>query len=143
MDLQEISDRMEINNLLIDYCTAIDRGDFAQLREIFTAGAQIDYSAMGGAKGNLEEIIAYLEDVMPRFPATQHLIANSRVWIEGDRARARTMCHNPMVYSLPDEQQQTAFYGLWYLDELVRTPQGWRIDQRSEEFGYQHNVPTR
>ena len=29
MDIQEISDRLEIDNLLIDYCTAVDAQDFA------------------------------------------------------------------------------------------------------------------
>ena len=31
---------------------------------------------------------------------------------------------------------------LWYLDRYVRTPQGWRIAQRSEEQCCAHNVPA-
>ena len=79
--------------------------------------------------------------MLPFFPASQHLIANSRVWLDGDSARARTMCHNPMVVPLPDDSTQVAFYGLWYVDRLVRTPQGWRIRERVEERGYDFNVP--
>jgi hypothetical protein len=33
------------------------------------------------------------------------------------------------------------FLGLYYVDQLVRTPQGWRIAERVEEGCYQHNVP--
>ena len=102
MTLQEISDRMEINNLLIDYCTAVDARDFAAFDAIFTEDAFIDYTALGGPSGTRAEIKAYLNRVMPHFPASQHMIANSRVWIEGDTARARTMCHNPMVVPLPE-----------------------------------------
>jgi hypothetical protein len=34
------------------------------------------------------------------------------------------------------------FCGLWYVDELVRTAQGWRIRERVEEKCYFHNVPS-
>lgn len=143
MTLQEISDRMEINNLLIDYCTAVDARDFDAFDAIFTSDAFIDYTALGGPSGTRAEIKAYLNRVMPHFPASQHMIANSRVWIEGDTARARTMCHNPMVVPLPDDSTQVAFYGLWYADRLVRTSEGWRIRERVEERSYDFNVPAK
>jgi hypothetical protein len=143
MTLQDIADRMEINDLLIDYCTAVDARDFAAFDGIFTADAFIDYTALGGPSGTLVEIKDYLARVMPFFPASQHMIANSRVWLEGDHARARTMCHNPMVIPLPDEGTQVAFYGLWYLDKLVRTVAGWRIRERVEERSYDFNVPAK
>lgn len=142
MSLQEISDRMEINNLLIDYCNAIDSGDFDGLDAVFTPDALIDYSALGGPRGSYPEIKSYLARVLPQFPARQHLIANSRIWIEGDAARGRTMCHNPMEMPLGSGGTQVAFYGLWYLDRLVRTPAGWRIRERVEEKGYVFNVPS-
>ena len=58
MTLQEISDRMEINNLLIDYCTAVDARDFAAFDAIFTEDAFIDYTALGGPSGTRAEIKA-------------------------------------------------------------------------------------
>jgi hypothetical protein len=142
MDLREISDRLEINNLLIDYCTAIDAHDWDALDAVFTPDAHIDYTALGGIKGSFPEIKAYLAKVLPFFPSTQHLIANSRVWLDGDTARARTMCHNPMEMPLKAGGTQVAFYGLWYVDRLVRTPAGWRIRERVEERGYAYNVPA-
>lgn len=141
MSLQEVSDRMEINNLMIDYCTAVDSFNIDDFDNIFTSDAHIDYTELGGAKGSLPEIKDYLKQVMPIFPAKQHLIANSRVYIDGDTATARTMCHNPMRWDKPDGDGHVMFYGLWYVDKLQRTAQGWRISERVEEFGYAHNVP--
>ena len=141
MDLQEISDRMEIQNLLIDYCSAVDEKNFAIFDSIFTQDAFIDYSAVGGAKGTLEEIKTYLSKALVIFPRTQHMIGNIRIWLEGDKARARTICHNPMVWQREDSSHHEMFYGIWYVDELVRTEQGWRISKRSEEFCYHYNVP--
>ena len=142
MNLQEISDRMEINNLLIDYCSAVDSQRIDDFDHIFTADAYIDYAELGGAKGSREEIKDYLKKVLPHFPRSQHMIGNSRVWVDGDTARARTICHNPMVVPKSDGTEQVALYGLWYVDKLVRTSEGWRIKERIEEYGYDFNVPN-
>ncbi len=141
LSLQEMSDRIEINDLLIDYCSAIDAHQWDALDGVFTADASIDYTALGGIKGNFAQIKEYLARVLPFFPATQHLIANSRLWVDGDTARGRTMCHNPMVMPLKAGGSQVAFYGLWYVDQFVRTASGWRISERVEELGYLFNVP--
>lgn len=47
LSLAEISDRLEIQQLLIDYSTAIDRRLFDDLDAVFTSDAYIDYRAMG------------------------------------------------------------------------------------------------
>ena len=142
LSLQEISDRIEIHDLLVRYSHAIDTRDFDALDQVFTPDAFIDYSAMGGAKGSLPEIKAFLREAMGRFAGFQHLIANSMVELRGDRATGRTMCHNPMVLARPDGATHTFYCGLWYLDELVRTAEGWRIQRRVEEKCYFHNVPS-
>ena len=69
------------------------------------------------------------------------MIANTEIALEGDRASARTVCFNPMEVPLPAGGSQVMFLGLWYVDELVRMPQGWRISRRAEESAFQHNVP--
>ena len=51
LDLQEISDRLEIQQLMINYSTAIDQRDFDKLDQVFTPDAYIDYRAMGGIDG--------------------------------------------------------------------------------------------
>ncbi len=141
MTLEEISDRMEIQNLLFDYCTAIDSKNFDALDDVFVPDAHIDYTCFGGPKGPYPEVKAYLEKALPTFPSYQHMISNSRIWLDGDRATARSICHNPMVIELPDGGTQTAYFGLWYVDKLVRTEKGWRLSERIEEKAYIHNLP--
>ena len=141
MNLQEISDRLEIQNLLIDYSSAIDSKQFDDLDHIFTPDAYIDYSCFGGPTGNYPEIKEFLKKAMPMFPKYYHMIGNSRVWLDGDTARARTICFNPMVMKGADDKKQTAFYGLWYVDKLLRTPDGWRLSERLEEPCFIHNLP--
>lgn len=138
MDLQEISDRMEIQSLMIAYCHAIDRRDWDALDDVFTPDAIIDYSEMVGVKGTLPEIKRFLADSMQQLAATQHIISTSKIELQGDRAVGSTICTNPMVLK-PDNH--VFFVGLWYRDEFVRTPRGWRIASRYEENCWRFNVP--
>ena len=74
MDIAEISDRMELEKLVTDYATAVDTKNFKEFNNLFTKDAHIDYTAVGGIAGNLQEIIKYLETALDRFPNYQHLI---------------------------------------------------------------------
>lgn len=139
--LQEISDRMEIQDLVWRYSELIDKKEFQTLRdEIFTADAHIDYSVFGGSVGDVDTTIAFLEKAMPMFPATQHLNANIQIKVDGDTATGRVMCFNPQEMELKGETYWMAF-GLWYLDEYQRTHAGWRIHRRSEEKSWVFNTP--
>ncbi|OBG81332.1 hypothetical protein A5733_22305 [Mycobacterium sp. NS-7484] len=130
LSLAEISDRLEIQQLLIDYSTAIDRRLFDDLDVVFTPDAYIDYRAMGGIDGHYPEVKAWLTEVLPNFPAYAHMLGNCDVKLDGDKASSRTICFNPMV--LPGLEQQVLFCGLWYEDEFVRTADGWRMSRRVE-----------
>jgi hypothetical protein len=131
LSIEEISDRLEIQQLLVDYSTAIDARRFDDLDRVFTADAYIDYRAMGGVDGRYPEVKAWLAQVLPNFPAYAHMLGNVDVKIDGDTATSRTLCFNPMV--LGGEDRQVLFCGLWYDDEFVRTVDGWRMVRRVEE----------
>ena len=131
LSLAEISDRFEIQQLLIDYSTAIDQRRFDDLDRVFTPNAYIDYRAAGGIDGRFPEIKAWLKEVLPNFPAYYHMLGNFDVRVDGDTASSRTVCFNPMVFNA--EQKQILFLGIWYVDEFERTPDGWRMNKRVEE----------
>lgn len=133
LSLEEISDRLEIQDLLMAYSTAIDTRRFDDLDQVFTPDAYIDYRAMGGVDGNYPEVKAWLAQVLPNFPAYAHMLGNVDVRVTGDTATARTLCFNPMVLPGDAEQPQVLFCGLWYADEFVRTADGWRMTRRVEE----------
>jgi hypothetical protein len=130
LSLEEISDRFEIQQLLIDYSTAIDKRQFDDLDRVFTPDAYIDYRAMGGIDGRFPQVKAWLAQVLPNFPAYAHMLGNFDVRVDGDSASSRTICFNPMV--LGGDQNQILYCGLWYEDEFIRTPEGWRMSRRVE-----------
>jgi len=130
--LQEIADRIEIDDLLTRYATALDAKDWDLWSSCFTADAAIDYSAAGGAKGGVAEVRRWLAEVMASFPMTQHLVTNREIRVEGNTAACRSCLFNPM--GMRDEDGMIVFFdGGYYRDRLVRTPSGWRIAERVEE----------
>ena len=60
MDLQRISDRLEIEEVLTRYTRAIDTGAWDRLDTVFTADARIDYTQSGGIEGGYAEVKAWL-----------------------------------------------------------------------------------
>jgi 3-phenylpropionate/cinnamic acid dioxygenase small subunit len=142
MSLQEMSDRLEIQDLFARYSHAIDARDWDALDRVFTPDATIDYSETGGARGTYPEIKAWLPVALERFAVFQHMVATSRIDLDGDQATSRTILFNPMVHRDEQGHEQVFFIGLWYRDRLVRTAEGWRIAARHEDMAYAHNVPA-
>ena len=140
---RELSDRLQINDLLIRYTRAIDTKDWNLLDTCFLPDADVDYTATGGVAGKYPEVRAWLAKALAPFPITAHYITNSMVELQGDRAKARTLVFNPMFFANPDGSLHDFTVGATYVDELVWTADGWRIAKRSEEAGYmQGTLPT-
>ena len=141
MSLQEISDRFEIQELIVAYSHAVDSRNWDAFDDVFTPDAFIDYSAMGGSSGDVASTKKFLAMAMPHFASFQHMAATSKITLNGDEAEGSTICHNPMVIDKGNGETHVFFCGLWYLDKYVRTPKGWRIKKRVEKKCYFHNVP--
>ena len=102
LSLEEISDRLEIQQLLVDYSTAIDTRRFDDLDRVFTPDAYIDYRAMGGIDGQFPDVKKWLAEVLPNFPAYSHLIGNFDVRYPPAATPPRhalSPCFNPMKLS--------------------------------------------
>lgn len=138
--LEEIADRLEIQELLVTYSHAIDFRRWDELDDVFTPDAFIDYAAMGGPKGHYPEIKEFLRETLPIFASYYHLVGTSKITIDGDTATGVTLCHNPMVIG-EGEHEHVFLCGLWYHDTFVRTPDGWRISERVEEKTYVKDAP--
>jgi hypothetical protein len=142
MDLQEISDRLELQQLIVDYANAIDARQWDKLDRIFTPDAYIDYRAMGGIDGKYPAIKAWLPEALKHFPAYMHFVGNFSCEIAGDGATGKVACFNPMVIPRQDGKGvDTMFLGLWYVDKYQRTKDGWRIAERVEQKCYDYGMP--
>jgi hypothetical protein len=141
LTLQEISDRLEIQDLLVQYGYAMESLDFDALDDVFTEDALIDYSDLHGTKGDLPTTKGFMQALAVKPRVAQYLVATSKLTIEGDTAEARTIGRHPVLIDRGDEVPHVMFCGIWYNDRFVRTAKGWRIRERVVERFYYHNVP--
>lgn len=142
LSLQDISDRMELERLTVDYAYAIDERAFDRLDAVFTPDAYIDYRAMGGIDGKYPDVKVWLAQALAAFPHYMHLTGNFTCDVKGDTATGKIACFNPMVVPNPaGGSPDTMFLGLWYHDKYLRTAKGWRISERVETKSYDYNMP--
>jgi 3-phenylpropionate/cinnamic acid dioxygenase small subunit len=133
LSLQQVSDRIEIDDLLTRYAKAIDSKDYELLDTCFIPDADVDYVSSGGIAGKYPEVRAWLEKALAIFPVTVHSLSNSEIELDGDRARGRTLVTNPMLTRDGEGNQSIFTVYAYYEDDLVRTGEGWRIARRFEQ----------
>ena len=138
--LQTLLDRLEIDDLLVRYATAIDARDWSGLDSVFAPDARLDYRSAGGIAGTFTEVRQWLSEVLPIFTSTQHLVVNRAVDIDpdGETARARSIFHNPNRLEVGGEPWLFVVGGCYH-DRLARLPAGWRITWRVEETLWWHH----
>ena len=92
-----LADRLEINDLLVCYGTALDTRDFDLFDDVFTEDADLDYEVVGGFRGSPAEFKAWIADASGFFTTWLHHVTNSTVTIDGETATAVTYLINPVV----------------------------------------------
>jgi hypothetical protein len=143
MDLQQISDRLEIEDVLIRYTRAIDEGEWDRLDTVFTPDAQIDYTESGGIAGTFPEAKKWLAETLPAFfTATLHTIG--QVSIEyaesGDEAQVVAYFDNPMLMRSGEGEPTVVEVGGKYHHTMARTPDGWRSKKLHEQLVWKRGL---
>lgn len=125
-----MQDQLDIQRLLHDYAWACDEGDWVLLASVFTADAELDYSATGGPAGGRDEVVAWLEASLGQVELIQHVVSNFRIDVDGDEAGGRAMFFTSV--RLPGVEG-VLLTGGYYRLHLTRAPDGWRIRRLYED----------
>ena len=113
--LQDALDQMEIRNLISRYCWALDKNDEELFHQVFAPDATAD---LGGIHCvGIDAIWARSRQALGSLDASQHITGSQEISLCGDTAKSKAGPH----YVVAGE----------YVDDLVRTPQGWRIHYRT------------
>lgn len=129
---RELSDRCEISETIQLYFLAMDTWDYTLLERVFTPDAVMQYEMQRerGAKTTYREMLPSFREFNRRFSFMQHVGSQLLIETNGDAASAR---HNLRALhvqtALDGREHRWAVYGV-YRDQLVRTPEGWRIRER-------------
>jgi hypothetical protein len=134
VDLQLLSDRSEITDVLTRYTRAIDTGDWDLLDTVFTPDAEIDYTESEGIAAKFAEVKPWLAEVLPAFfPKRMHTLGQLDIAVSGDEATCTAYFHNPMPMGDGQGGEKIVEFGGLYHHTLVRTPDGWRSRKLHEE----------
>ncbi len=134
MTQAELADRMEIDDLLTRYATAVDTRDWDLYRSVFTADAVIDYTSSGGIRGELAEVTEWLSDALSGFSMSQHMVTNRDIRVAGDAATSRSYFYNPMGRTKRDGTLALMFVGGYYRDRAA--PDRRRVADRRADPGH-------
>ena len=119
--------RQGIVDVLVRYARAVDTKDWPLFRTCFADDVTADYGDIGSWQG-AEDLTAFMVRAHAGMGATQHLVSNFQVDVEGDRANSVTYVHAVTVLaSHPDDWIDTI--GI-YEDQLDYGTEGWRITRR-------------
>ena len=105
--------------------TFADLGKWSQLQQLFTAEVTVDYTSLfEGEVQNIsnKQLITQWQSILPGFEATQHLITNHQITVDGDNATVIAQVR--ATHKLGNELW---IVGGYYIDELVRTEEGWKV----------------
>ena len=139
MDITELSDRSEINDLLVRYSEALNRGDWDTWTACFAADAHLDYTTAGGVAGTVDEAVAWLSPTMSIFDMRMSRLANVQICFDGaDQAAVGSQYNMVMRIPAGDPAGAPTYIEAagWYDDVVVRTAAGWRISRRAERIAY-------
>lgn len=135
MELQQLTDRAEINDLLVRYSEALNAADWDSWAACFTADAHLDYTTAGGVAGSVGDAVSWLAQTMVAFDLRIGRISNVLpTFVSADEARVSSQYS--MVMRVAGDTPTYIEAAGWYDDTAVRTDVGWRLSDRFERIAY-------
>ncbi|HEY4333020.1 MAG TPA: nuclear transport factor 2 family protein [Ilumatobacteraceae bacterium] len=125
--LKRLEDLQEITQLLVDYGELLDLRDLDGFAALWAEDAEFVMSTGRSAMGRAA-IREMLAAVMARSPAAaMHIETNPRIHLDGDAATSTIMY--AAAFTQSDGLARVTMLGHHH-DDLVRTPDGWKIKRR-------------
>lgn len=120
-------DRSDIQQIFYRYARGVDRMDFDLIRSCFHGDA-ID-SRPPLFHGTIDEYFAWVEPQLGAMESSTHVVSNSLIEIDGDRAEAESY-YLAVLRTRSDGKLIEAFRGGRYIDSLSYKGGRWAIDVR-------------
>ena len=134
--LELLIERHNICELLYRYGSSLDDRNWARLASCFTPDAVALYGAELGQQDGYAAIERACRSALEPLDSSQHIITNPEIEIEGETARSRCYLHAQHTKKGKLGGDNLTI-GAMYLDDIVRTPEGWRIKKRELRFIWQ------
>jgi hypothetical protein len=135
--LQLLCDKMEIMENQYKYARGIDFKDYDLLRSAFTDPVDVDFDKFspGFIYPNIpaQQLAKMISSVIDGFKATLHQMTNFKIEVNGNEAVAITYIR--ALHYLPNDRGDNVVEnGGWYINNYVRTDEGWKIRKLNGNF---------
>jgi len=134
-EVRSLADRLDITELFARFAAGMDAQDWEMLGSVFADDAVFDHTAEYWGKGIVEdvqvgkaEVLRMMKIGVSRHFVSHHVITNHRMKVAGDRARAVTYLTSVHLDD-PQKPKTHEDHGAWYLTELARSTDGWKISR--------------
>ncbi|MDB6063375.1 MAG: hypothetical protein JWM78_3478 [Verrucomicrobiaceae bacterium] len=126
-DLRALQDKAELHDLVMRYCRAVDRRQFAALRALYHDDAFEDRGDI--FVGSIDEFVAWMPVAMESFELTTHRIFNTLFVLDGDRAEGEIYAE--AYHRTTGLDAQEIVVGGRYFDHYERRRGVWKFSRRS------------
>ena len=130
--LQKAADKQEIKEVIFQFARAIDRSDKDLIADCFHPDGTDDH---GVFKGTASEFCEWVMGQLAAFERTQHIIANTIITLDGDKAASEAYFMAHHLRETPEGRLEIIAAGR-YLDRLERRDGKWRIAHRHAVFDW-------
>ena len=129
-------DEQEVRDACMRFFAGWDRRDAALFRSAFTADATSETGDAQVTRSTVSDALTDGQISTPSMPFSSHAPSSQVVTVTGDTATADTMvtCH------IVTDKGEVLVRGLRYLDDLVRTADGWRIRHKKHLVLWQYDA---
>ena len=125
--LQELLDRAAITDLLSQRGRLGDEIRYDDVRDVFADDVVfVSHDGVVRARG-VDAVRTMLGGLTEKYAAFQHVISNTLIELDGDRAKVRS--NIVATHILKDDPSKAWVVKGSYHDEAVRTPDGWRLSR--------------
>jgi len=132
-DVRALADRLAIADQCVRYTNALDTRDWSLLESCFTDDPVFVHP--GGRLEGFPAILARTTAALTPLDATQHLLGNVLVEVDGDTARSSCYFQAQHVRAGTPGGDTYVIAGS-YTDRWQRTPAGWRIAERVQAYAW-------
>ncbi len=129
MTHDDLIDRSNITDHVLNYATGIDQHQWDLYRSIFADEIMLDFSSWSGDPASTmpaDDWVAAVRATLEPFDATQHVLTNFAINLDGDSAACTCYmaAHHHLVV---DGDRQMHSIGGYYIHGLQRAGDGWLI----------------
>lgn len=138
--LWHLSAKEAIRDLVLRYCRAIDRKDYAALAELYHPDATEDHGAM--FLGAASDYVQWLPEQLSEMTLTVHAVTNHLIVVDGERAEGEVYCQAYHRYPGASGDEELLVGGR-YLDRYIHCEGRWQFSHREIVTDWNECRPSR